>query len=99
MHGAVLELVVAADVVEMGVAGNRQQWPLGNQRHLAAEADMAKSAVEQQIAIAAAHVPDVAAEERLDPRLVDQRHVVGKADRLVPVGWGDGVGHGAGSFG
>ena len=45
---------------------------------------MAEPAVEQQVAVAAAHMPDVAAEERLDPRLVDQRDVVRHADGLVP---------------
>ena len=58
---------------------------LGDQRHVAAQAEMAEAGVEEQVAVAPAHVPDVAAEERLDPGLMDQRHAVGHADRLVPL--------------
>src|SRR5438093_267032 len=49
------------------------------------EAEMAKAGIEQKIAVAAARMPDVAAEERFYPWLMDERDVVAHADGLVPV--------------
>ena len=97
VDAAVGKLVVAADMVEMRVARDADERPSGHQGHVTTQAEVAEAAVEQQIAVAAAHVPHVAAEERLDPRLVDQRDVVRHADRLVPVAGADNVelGHGS----
>jgi hypothetical protein len=84
VHAAVRKFVVTTDMVEMRVAGDANELPLAHQ-HVMPEAEMAKPGVEEKITLAAAHVPDVAAEERLDPRLMDQRHTVAHTDGLVPV--------------
>jgi hypothetical protein len=86
------KLVVAADMVEMGVARDTDEGALLDERHMLAQAEMAEAGVDEQIPVAAADVPDVAAEEGFDPRLVDQRHAVGETYHLVPVGRGYGVG-------
>ena len=86
MHAQCAEFMVAADVVEMGVARNAGERALGDQRHMGAQAEMAEARIEQQVAVAPAHMPHVAAVEGLDPRFVDQRHAIGEADRLVPLG-------------
>ena len=86
MHRAVAEFVVAADVVEMGVARDTGDFAPGGERHVRAKAKEAEAGIEQQVAVAASHVPDVAAEEGLDPRFVDQRHAIGEAKGLVPLG-------------
>src|SRR5437868_5734287 len=85
MHATLREFMVAADMVEMRVAGDAGEIALAHQRHVAFQAEMAKTGVEQQIAITAAHMPHVAAEEWLYPRLVDERDVVAHADGFVPV--------------
>ena len=46
---------------------------------------MAEARIEEQVAVAAADMPDVAAEEGLDPGLVDQRDTIGHADGFIPV--------------
>ena len=51
---------------------------------------MSEPAVEQQVAVAAADMPDVAAIEGLDPRFMDQRHAVAETDGFVPVLRGNG---------
>jgi hypothetical protein len=96
MDRAVGKLVVAADVVEMRVTRDADERPSSHQGDVTAQAEVAEAAVEQQVAVASAHMPHVAAEERLDPRLVDQRDVVRHTDRLVPVGGADNLerGHG-----
>ena len=65
MHAAIREFVVAADMIEMGVAGDADYLLFGDQRHMPAQADMAEPGVEQQVAVASPDVPDVAAEEGL----------------------------------
>ncbi len=85
MHAAVRKFVMAADMVEMRVAGHANELSLRHQRDVAPQAEMAEAGVEQKIAIAAAHMPDVAAEERLDPWLVDQRHAIAHTDGFIPV--------------
>ena len=98
MHGAVAELMVAADVVEMGVARDTGNVTFGDQRHVPAQAEMAEAGIEQQVAVAASHMPDVAAEEGLDPRLVDQSHAIGEAQRFIPFGRADAEVHGVQSL-
>ncbi len=71
MDAALAELVMAADMVEMGVAGDPNEGTLAEQRHMVAQAEIAKASVDEQVAIAAVHMPDVAAVEGLDSRLVE----------------------------
>src|SRR5690606_38542266 len=71
VHAAVRKFVVAAYVVEMRVAGDAGELSLADQRYVSPQAEMAEPAVEEQVAVAPAHMPDVAAEEGLYPRLVD----------------------------
>ncbi len=86
VHAAVGEFVMAADMVEMRVAGDADELSLASPAARGAcRLKWPRPGVEQEVAVAAAHMPDVAAEERLDPRLVDQRHAVAHADGLVPV--------------
>ena len=46
---------------------------------------MAKARIEEKVTVAAPDMPHVAAEERLDPGFVDQRHIIGHADGFIPV--------------
>jgi hypothetical protein len=71
MDAALAELVMAADMVEMGGAGDTNEGTLADQRHMVAQAEMAEASVDEQVAIAAVDMPDVAAVEGLDSRLVD----------------------------
>ena len=81
---------MAADMVEMAVAGDGDQRPLPEHSDLAAQADHAHARIEQQITVATAHMPDVAALERLDLRLVVQGDAVREAPRFEPAcGSGD----------
>src|SRR5262249_23110904 len=54
------------------------------QRYLFAQADHAHAGIDQQVAIAAAHMPDVAAVVVLDMRLVDPGDAVADGAALVP---------------
>src|ERR1700722_3182756 len=94
MDAALAELVMAADMIEMGVAGNADEGALADQRHMVTQAEMAEAGVDEQISVAAAHMPDVATVEGFDPRLVNQCDAVAEAERLVPVGRGHGAAHG-----
>jgi hypothetical protein len=85
MHAAVRKFVVTADVVEMRMAGDADELALGDQRHMAPEAEMAEPGIEQKVAVTAAHMPHIAAEERPYPRFMDERYVVAHADGLIPV--------------
>ena len=76
--------MMAADVIEMRVAGNAGEWPSGDERHMSAQADMAEPGIEQKVPVPPPHMPHVAAVERLDPRLMDQRHAIGEGYRLIP---------------
>ena len=79
------ELVVATDVIEVGVAGDTGDFSFGHQTDVSAEAEMAEARIEEKIAITAPDMPHVASVERLDPGLVDERHIVAQAERFVPV--------------
>src|SRR5262245_25557728 len=89
---AVVAFVMTADVVEMGMARDTDDRATGHQRDVAPQADVAEAGVEQEVAVAAAHMPHVAAVEGLDPWLVDERDIVAHADGLVPVAGIDKVG-------
>lgn len=85
VHSAIRELVMAADMVEMGVTGDRHQGPLTDQPRMIAQADNAHAAVDQQISVATPDMPDIAAKERLDVGFPDQGNPVVKPSRLVPL--------------
>ena len=80
------ELVVPAHVVEMGVAGDGDQLLLGDQRNVRAQADDTPAGIDQQVAVAAAQVPEIAAVEFLDVGLVDPGDAVVQATDAEPGG-------------
>jgi hypothetical protein len=84
MHQPLGEFVMAADMVEMRVAGDRETALFGHQRHMAAQADHPHPGIDQHVAVAAPHVPDVAAVEFLDERFADIGHVVADPACLIP---------------
>lgn len=63
MRQALGEFVVAGDMVEVGVAGHRQQRSFGEPGQLLAQADQTGAAVHQHVALAALDMPHVAAIE------------------------------------
>ena len=73
---ALFELVHAAGVIEMVVGRAGQQRLVDQIARRLLEARQAERGVDQQVAVAAAHMPDVAADQRVDVRFVDQRDVV-----------------------
>ena len=77
--------LVAADVIEMGVACHRDQLALGNKRHPLTKRNDTHATVDKHVTIAAAHMPYVAAIEFLDMRLADIGHIVVKTADTVPV--------------
>lgn len=79
------EFVMAGDVIEMRVAGHRHQRLLGDQGNVAAQADHAPAGIDQQIALPATQVPDVAAVEFLDVGLVDPGHAIRQGADAKPV--------------
>ena len=66
MHGPIGEFVMGADMVEMGVAGDGQNRPPGQDAELPSQADDAHAGIDEEVAVAPVHMPDVAAVERLD---------------------------------
>ena len=89
---ALLELEVRAHVIEMAVARHAENRLFAEQGDVLAQGRHAHPGIEQQIPVAAAHVPDVAAYVGIDVRFPDQGHVVAEAPRPVP-GLRDGLGH------
>ena len=79
-----VEFVVAAHMVEVAVAGDAEQRLLGHQRHLLLEAQHAHAGIEQQVPVAPADVPHVAAHVGVHVGLPDQGDVVADAPRLEP---------------
>ena len=82
VDAALGEFVMAADMIVMSMAGDGHAWLFGNQRHMLAKRHDAHAAIDQHIAIASAHMPDVAAIEFLDMRLTDIGDVIADAARL-----------------
>jgi hypothetical protein len=79
MCGDVGELVVTTDVVVVSVCGDGHDGPSGEVEQVARGIDDARQAhagVDEQVAVAPAHVPDVAAHQRHDVRLPEQGHGV-----------------------
>lgn len=85
MDRTAFELVVAADVIEMGVACHRDQLTLGDKRDPFTKRDDAHATVNKHVAIAPTHMPDVAAVKFLDMRLADIGHVIVETPDAVPV--------------
>ena len=77
--------MVVADVVEMRVAGNRDQRRFKEPRILPGKTDDAEPRIQQQAAIATTHVPDVAPVEHVDERLVHLRNAVRVRGRRIPL--------------
>src|ERR1700722_14254271 len=84
--GAARKQVVAADMVEMRVAGQRhdalglQPWQLRQQ------INNSETAVDQQVVLATSNVPDIAAIKRIDVLLEDVSDSIAHALVTVPVG-------------
>ena len=85
--------MMAADMIEMAVAGDAEERLLRLQRNMPVEANNAQAGIEQQIALAAAHMPHVAADIRNDMGREDQCNIVTVRAYLEPV-FGDGQWHG-----
>lgn len=83
------ELVVPGDVVEVGVAGDGEQWPVGEPGQLLAQADHARASVDQHVTVTALYVPEVAAVIRSHPRLVDQADAISAFLYFKPLVTGD----------
>ena len=81
MRQARLELMQTTDVIEVGVRRDGQRLAGRDFGENRAQRREAESGIDQQIAVAAAYVPDVAADEGIDIRLDDLRdRVVDRAD-------------------
>ena len=95
MTEALLEFVVAAPVVEMTVGGQAHDGALAQLGDLGAQGAHAHAGVDQEVAVAAADVPDVAADELVDVGLEDEGDVVAQVGDLEPaVGDFEGGVHG-----
>ena len=84
VHGSLGELVMGADMIEMGMAGDGQNRSFGQEGDLLPQAYDAHAGIDQQVAVAPAHMPDIAAIERLDVRFPDMGHAVVERARLIP---------------
>jgi hypothetical protein len=84
MHKALLKLVMISDVVDVHVGRNRGHRPIENISCELAKTCDAQSRIDHEVAIASAHMPDVAAKERHDIRLEDERDVVIEPTKLKP---------------
>lgn len=58
--------MMSTDMVEVCVAGYREQTALADQRNLFAQTDHTHTGIDQQVPIAAAYMPDIAAIKRFD---------------------------------
>src|SRR3990167_6804777 len=76
MHQALAKFMVAGDMVEVAMAGHRQQRFLGEPGQLLTQADQARAGVDQHIALAALHMPHIAAVEGPYIGFVDQLYAV-----------------------
>ena len=63
-------------MVVMRVRHDRGQWLLEQVPGGRLEARHAEARIDQQVPVTPAHMPDVAADQRIDMRLPDQRDVV-----------------------
>jgi hypothetical protein len=81
---ALLELEQAADMVIVGVGGDHHERLVEQRTRRLLEAHDAEAAVDQQVAVRAAHVPDVAAEQGIHVGLPDPRNVLVHAGEFEP---------------
>ena len=84
VHHDVGEFVMAADVVVVAVRGDCGDRLVEQVGHLLGEAHHAHSGVDDQVAVAALHVPDVAAHERNHVRFPQQRDAVVDGGTIEP---------------
>ena len=91
-----LELVQAADMVEMGMRRERDHAMAEQVLDGGLQLRNAHAGVDQQVGFRAPDVPDVAAAQGIDMRLPDQGDVVVDPLALEPA-LGDFEGHGVGS--
>ena len=84
MDETVVELAMSADMVLMGMGGNGQQGFLEETARGFSEACHTHAGIDQQIAVAPADMPDVAAHERHDMRLPQQGDIVVDAADVEP---------------
>ena len=84
VYGTVLELVEAADVVDMGVGRDRDDVAGEQLWKRLSQAGETQAAVDDEVPVAPAEVPDVAAQQRRDEGLVDPRQAIVDADGPEP---------------
>ena len=85
MGGAGVKFVMAADVIEMTVAGNGRQRLFSHQRYMFPQADNPHTAIDKRIPVATADMPDIAAIKGLDMGLVNQGYVIPDFLNPIPV--------------
>ena len=83
-----LEFVMIADMIEMRVAGHRTYRSFGELGHLPTKAYHAHSRIDQEVVRSTADVPDIAAIERQDVRLMDMGDPLPHRDHFIPSLWG-----------
>jgi hypothetical protein len=76
VHEDLLELVHRADVVEVPVRGERDDRPLEQVGQLLPHAPEPESALDEQVALAPSHQPEVPADRRVGVRLPQQEHAL-----------------------
>jgi hypothetical protein len=84
MHQAVLELMMISDVVDVHMGRNGRHRPVENVLCEGAQTRNAEARIDHQVAIASAHMPDVATQERHDMRFEDEGDVVIQPAKLKP---------------
>jgi hypothetical protein len=84
MHNAILKFVMTADVIGVHVRGHRRNRLLQQVCGGRLEAADAHAGIDQQIAIPALHVPDIAAEECSDVRFPQQVDFIADSSSLEP---------------
>jgi hypothetical protein len=85
MDATARKLVMIADMIKVGMTCHAGHLALADQRNMGPQAKMTEARIEQQVAIAPAHMPHVAAIEGLDPWFMNERHVIAHAYGLVPL--------------
>jgi len=85
MHEASVELMMAADVIDMGVGGDGGGWAVQDVAGELAKAGDAHAGVDNEIAVAPAHMPDVAAKQGGNVRLPDVRYAIRERAALEPL--------------
>jgi hypothetical protein len=84
MHYADVEFMQSTDVVVVDMRRGRDYGTLNKVDDCSAQRGNTRTGVDDQIAIAAAHVPDVATQECIDVRLAEPGHAVRQRTPLEP---------------